>query len=294
MITLDNDKRRWGVQKRLEFIEHKLYWEGKINRSDLKQAFSISIQQASSDIATYQGLAPENIGYNKNAKHYFATADFTPKLIKPDATWYFSQLFSVMGGQSNEDTWPSEIPVFDIIAMPKRIVNPECLRQLVISIRNCSVVEILYQSFSSPEPILRQIAPHALAFDSFRWHTRAYCYRGNSFKDFAIARIFSIKELHQSNIKSSQDDAWVHSIDIIIVPHESLGSSQKKAIELDYGMEDGSLKIRSRICLLHYVLRRLCLDVKQGNLLPGPKHIDISNRKEIAEALQKYRVIDYQ
>ena len=45
---------RWGQERRLEFIDFRLYWEGRINRSDLIDFFGISVPQASLDLAKYQ------------------------------------------------------------------------------------------------------------------------------------------------------------------------------------------------------------------------------------------------
>ena len=50
---------RWGVERRLEFIEFRLFWEGYVNRGDLIDVFGISVQQASTDLNRYLGLAPE-------------------------------------------------------------------------------------------------------------------------------------------------------------------------------------------------------------------------------------------
>lgn len=47
---------RWGVQRRLEFIDFRLFWDGRFNRRDLAETFGISAQQASSDIAQYTAL----------------------------------------------------------------------------------------------------------------------------------------------------------------------------------------------------------------------------------------------
>ena len=38
---------RWGIERRLEFIEFRLYWEGRVNRADLTSVFGISTVQAS-------------------------------------------------------------------------------------------------------------------------------------------------------------------------------------------------------------------------------------------------------
>ena len=83
---------RWSVQQRLEFIDLRLFWDGLINRSDLVKQFSISVPQASADLARYQQLAPENIEYDASSKAYQATAQFKPRIAEPKARHYLAQL----------------------------------------------------------------------------------------------------------------------------------------------------------------------------------------------------------
>jgi hypothetical protein len=53
----------WGVERRLEFIEFRLFWEGRVNRSDLMEVFGVSVNQASTDLNRYLGMAPNNMLY---------------------------------------------------------------------------------------------------------------------------------------------------------------------------------------------------------------------------------------
>ena len=67
----------WGQDRRLEFIEFRLYWDGKINRGEVAEFFDISIQQASLDFARYMFLAPENKWkYDRSEKVYRAAEEF--------------------------------------------------------------------------------------------------------------------------------------------------------------------------------------------------------------------------
>ena len=59
---------RWGVEKRLEFIEFRLYWEGGINRADITGQFGVSVPQASKDLNLYVAKAPGNLFYDKSVK----------------------------------------------------------------------------------------------------------------------------------------------------------------------------------------------------------------------------------
>ena len=52
------EKIRWGAERRLEFIEFRLYWEGGIRRADITEKFGVSVPQASADIGAYQLTAP--------------------------------------------------------------------------------------------------------------------------------------------------------------------------------------------------------------------------------------------
>ena len=66
----------WGPERRLEFIDFRLQWDGRLNRSDLMEHFGISVPQASADIAAYAELAPDNLVYDRSARVYVASSGF--------------------------------------------------------------------------------------------------------------------------------------------------------------------------------------------------------------------------
>jgi hypothetical protein len=66
----------WGVERRLEFIEFRLFWEGRVNRSDLMEVFGVSVNQASTDLNRYLGMAPNNMLYDKSARTYVRAKHF--------------------------------------------------------------------------------------------------------------------------------------------------------------------------------------------------------------------------
>ncbi|WP_292464716.1 hypothetical protein [Mesorhizobium sp.] len=51
----------WGVQQRLEFIEYRLFWAGRVNRGGLMGQIGISVNQASTDLNRHIGLAPNMV-----------------------------------------------------------------------------------------------------------------------------------------------------------------------------------------------------------------------------------------
>ena len=63
---------RWGVERRLEFAEFRIVWDGRLNRNDITEFFGISTPQAAADISRYQELAPNNITYDKSANPHYS------------------------------------------------------------------------------------------------------------------------------------------------------------------------------------------------------------------------------
>lgn len=103
---------KWGVERRLEFIEFRLYWEGGVNRSDIIEAFDVSVPQASKDLTLYQERAPRNAIYDKSAKRYIASNEFQPCFLKPDAGQYLNQLRSVAEGiLASSESWIAHSPL---------------------------------------------------------------------------------------------------------------------------------------------------------------------------------------
>ena len=74
---------RWGLEKRLQFIEFRTYWEGGINRADIIGQFGVSVPQASKDLNLYQEKVPGNLVYDKSQKRYCGAADFKPAFLQP-------------------------------------------------------------------------------------------------------------------------------------------------------------------------------------------------------------------
>lgn len=205
----ERSELRWGVEQRLEFIEFRLFWEGHVNRSDLMDQFGVSVNQASTDLNRYLDFAPDNMVYDKSARTYVRGTAFTPRFLEPDASRYLAQLQSVADGiLDREDSWIADLPSYASAPTPVRGVNPVTLRSVVGAILRSEAIEVKYQSLSSPEPRWRWIAPHAIGFDGFRWHTRAFCLTDEAFKDFLLSRILGIRGSRESEVSSGRDGDW--------------------------------------------------------------------------------------
>jgi predicted DNA-binding transcriptional regulator YafY len=283
-VDRDRGELRWGVEQRLEFIEFRLFWEGRVNRSDLMKQFGISVNQATSDLSRYMEMAPNNMVYDKSARTYVRGPDFACRFRPPDAARYLAQLRLVADAVlDREDCWIAELPPFASAPTPVRGVDPVTLRSVVSAIRRSEAIEVRYQSLSSPEPRWRWIAPHAIAFDGFRWHTRAFCETDACFKDFVLSRMLEIRGTRESDVSPDDDSDWNSEITLEIGPHPELSDTQAKVIALDYGMRAGKATIKVRRALLYYALRRLGLDTEPGARRPQDQQIVLMSGNQLVE-----------
>ena len=275
----DRSELRWGVEQRLEFIEFRLFWEGHVNRSDLMDQFGVSVNQASTDLNRYIGFAPDNMVYDKSARTYVRGSDFKAQFLEPDASRYLAQLRSLADGiLDREDSWIANLPPYSASPTPVRGVDPVTLRSVVGAIRRSEAIEVKYQSLSRPEPGWRWIAPHAIAFDGFRWHTRAFCLTDECFKDFLLSRMLKIRGSRESEASAAEDSDWHSEVTLEVAPHPDLSDKQAKVIALDYGMRGGKAKIKVRRALLYYALKRLGLDTDPAARKPQDQQIVLLNR----------------
>ncbi len=273
---------RWGIERRLELIEFRLHWDGRLNRRDLVEMFGVSAQQASADIARYEELAPGNMEYDRSTKTYVRSGRFKPKLIEPGASTYLNELRLSAEGLTHE-TWIGHVPPVSILPVQARSVDWRRLRDVVCAIRGGEAIEIFYQSFSKSEPEWRWIAPHALGFDGIRWHARAWCLRSLAFKDFSLARMQGSRGTRTIALNPKDDKDWSESVDIVVVADPTLTAAQRKAVEIEYGMKDGKLKISVRRAFLLYALRRLGLDVPEDARPAGARRLKLLDRARIVE-----------
>ena len=283
-MSYERSELRWGVEQRLEFIEFRLFWEGHVNRSDVMAQFGLSVNQASADLSRYIGLAPDNMDYDRSLRTYVRQPGFKSVFDKLEAGRYLAQLRSVADGiLGQDDCWIAGLPDYDSAPTPTRGVAPATLRSVVDAIRRTESIEIQYQSLSRPEPTWRWIAPHAIAFDGFRWHARAFCLTDEVFKDFLLSRILEIRGSREDNVPAVEDCDWNKVVILEIGPHPALSETQAKVIALDYGMRGGKAQITVRRALLYYALRRLGLDTDPGAREPQDQQIVLLNREVVHE-----------
>jgi hypothetical protein len=281
--TVGGDKNlRWSIERRLAFIEERLFWLGNVNRVDLISRFGVSPSQASKDIARYLELAPPGLVYDKSAKRYAAVENFRPVIAKPNAGRFLGALrLADLGIVSDEETLAAAAIPFDATPVPERTIDPYVLRAVLAAIRDRHALTVTYQSMSREEPARRKIAPHAIAHDGFRWHARAFDEVSGSFRDFVLGRMSRPKPDRTSSPGSEDDRDWQSFVELVIAPHPRLTRAQSRAIAIDYGILRKASRLKVRRALLFYALKRLGLDVPENTRPPHEQHIVLVNRKEI-------------
>ncbi len=281
-VPEDLKKTRWNVEKRLEFIDFRLYWDGRVNRSDLVDFFGVSVPQASADLSRYQESAPDNLIYDKSAKTYIAGPGYRPAFFQPSADGYLAQLRLLSSGiLAEEQTSVLQPPEFSVVPILRRKLEPDILRRVLQAVRDHLSLEVKYQSISRPEPIWRWISPHALGFDGFRWHVRAWCHEHNDFRDFVIARVLAVKGSRKAEFNPLSDRGWHQQVTLKIGPNPRIQGGAREAIELDYGMVNGVVELTTRACLSTYVERFLGLDLDPSVVASDRQQIVLLNRDEV-------------
>lgn len=286
-MSSDDDRRTWTLSRRFQFIEWKLFWEGQLNRSDLEETFNISTPQASVDLRNYREFAGYNIVYDATEKGYLPSPEIRPQFLAVSANRLLLQLRAwLTGAMPREDLWFREPPAVDMAPDIVRHVEADCLRKILRAIRTRQAISVRYQSLKNVRR--RRIAPHALAFDGYRWHTRAWCCEGEDFRDFVLTRIDELGEFEPAVYDPADDLEWNTIVPLKLCPHPELSEQQSQAIQRDYGMVDGCREIPVRLSMAYYFIMRMNLDLP--DLPPERAQIRLQNLGEVQDAIATAKV----
>lgn len=283
---MTEDRRPWTHHRRMEFIEWKLFWEGMLNRSDLEQVFDISTPQASVDLRQYRETVPANIEYSASDKAFLPGAHMVPHFLTVSANRLLLQLRAwLTGALPRQELWFKTLPPVDMAPDIVRNVDPQCLQRILRAIRNRESIGVLYQSLTNSR--WRDIAPHALAFDGYRWHVRAWACDRNDFRDFVLSRISEIGDTSPANYDPSDDVEWDTRIALELHPHPGLTPEQSLAIQRDFDMIGGRREIEVRLSMAYYFIRRMNLDL--ADLAPSRVQICLKNIDAVNAAIEEAR-----
>lgn len=279
------EQLRWGVRRRLEFIDFRLFWEGRFNRSDMAATFGISPQQASVDVGQYEKMAPDNVVYDPAAKAYRRAEHFTPAFLNDAVEPHLQQLVAIENGWLQaEDTWFDAMPPLEVTTLRRRSTEPSVLLRVLDALHNRLEIDIEYGSLTGSVELERTIAPHALAYCAGRWYVRCWSRGHNDFRDYNLNRITSVPGSRPTNADPGLDFEWMHQMDLVILPNPELSQRRQSAVAWEHGMTDGRLVVPCRLSLSYYLMSEHNLDVAPGVLEPQKQQIVLENREEVTQA----------
>lgn len=250
-------------RERLAYIDFRLYFFGEIGRPDLIDRFGVAPAGATRDLAMYREIAPQNITFDGSNKIYRIGQAFTP-LFDHASQRVLSALALGFGDGVNGATQPL-LPC----ESPTALSNPkmDVLAPVCRAIHAKRPVTIRYHSMSSGESE-RVIVPFALVDTGLRWHVRAFDRKSGEFRDFVITRMEAptlLDEEPNANERPDNDIQWTRIVELDFVPHPRL--SRPEIIKMDYGMTDGSIRMRVRAAVAGYMLLRWNVDCSPDHRL---------------------------
>jgi hypothetical protein len=294
-MTDEVGELRWGVRKRLEFLEFQLFWAGRMRRGDLAERFGMSAQQASADIARYQELAPDNMALDPTTKAYVRGPKFHPRFVGEGADRYLLQLVAIASGwMEQEETWFSATPPVEVVSLKRRPTDPGHLLAILDAIRERQEISITYHSMVGTSEAWRTIAPHAMAYSAGRWYVRAWSREHNDFRDYNLNRIRAVRDPQPCAVDHTLDYEWTHKIDLILAPNPGLAPERQAAVESEYEMVDGKLTIPVRLSLSFYLMSEHNLDVDPDKLWAEKQQLLLINREDVESTRRQVRALSKQ
>ena len=254
-------------RERLAYIDFRLYFLGEIGRPDLTGRFGVAPAGATRDLALYREIAPQNIEFDGSNKIYRIGKDFIP-LFEHAPARVLSALFLGFGHGVNGESQPMlpcESPT--VLGSPRM----EVLAPICRAIHAKCPVTMRYHSVSNGESE-RVIVPFALVDTGLRWHVRAFDRKSGEFRDFVMTRMETpqlLDEDPKTHERPDNDIQWTRIVELDLVPHPRL--SHPEIIQMDYGMKEGSIRMRVRAAVAGYMLLRWSVDASPDHSLQGPE-----------------------
>lgn len=250
-------------RERMAYIDFRLYFMGEVGRPDLASRFGLAPAAATRDLALYREFAPHNIEFDGSNKIYRIGKTFAP-LFDHASQRVLSALSLGFGDGVNSDSQPM-LPCESPAALS--IPRMDVLAPICRAIHAKQPIAIRYHSMSSGESE-RVIVPFALVDTGLRWHVRAFDRKSGEFRDFVITRIEMptlVDEEPHANERPDNDIQWTRIVELDLVPHPRL--ARPEIIKKDYGMTDGSMRMRVRAAVAGYMLLRWSVDASPDHSL---------------------------
>ncbi len=265
-------------RERLKYIDSLLYWRKPFSSKHLQDQFSVTRQTVSRDLKEYHTLYPHNAPRVEvvGRQHlYYAEDTYQPELAE--------QCFGQFLQQSLVNS-PNFIPALSA----GRRQQPALVGPLLYAIENRLRFESRYFSVSSGDTEQRVIQPHAIAEACGRYHVRAWCEKSLRYSDFVLARFDEYAELlgpADDGHGAANDSDWNNRLQVVVIPDPRLNHNRRRAVEIEYAMQDGRLVLSSRAALVNYLLKDLRIDRYQENPSAQQVILEPECRERLAEYL---------
>lgn len=258
-----------ATRDRIAHIDFTLLFKGEAVRADLVDRFSIAAAQATKDFTMYRELVPGNIEYDQKLKLHKRGEAFE-SLFDYDVV---RTLATISQGYGDGFTGKVKPPL--ACEAPYHLNKPSLsiVAKVTEAIHKGKALRITYVSLSSGETT-REIVPHTLVDNGLRWHVRGFDRKHGEFRDFVLTRIKAAVVIEDSTLSETeletQDRQWNRFVELELVPHPRIEHSE--AIELDYGMTGGVLKVEIRAATAGYLLRQWHVDCTKAHSLQGTEY----------------------
>ncbi|WP_431312091.1 WYL domain-containing protein [Shewanella decolorationis] len=255
-------------------------FKGEARRTDLVERFNIAPSVATQDFARYKEIAPQNVVYDEKRKQHLKAASFI-SLFDFDVIRTLATLSQGFG-----DGFSGQLKPPLACEAPYHLNKPSLsiVAKITEAIHKGKALSINYVSLSSGETT-REIVPHTLVDNGLRWHVRGFDRKHGEFRDFVLTRIKAAVVLEDSTLSPSviketeletQDRQWNRFVELELVPHPRI--KHREAIELDYGMTGGVMKVEIRAATAGYLLRLWNVDCSKEASLKSPEfHLWLRN-----------------
>ncbi|WP_282361071.1 WYL domain-containing protein [Pseudomonas sp. PS01300] len=267
-MTKDITDHSQAQQERLAYIELNLWFLGQIRRQTLVKRFQIKAASATRDLALYSSLNPDNLSYDLSAKTFFISPSFKPMYsfsTQRVMTWLAQGFADGFPG-----VWSAGVPALQ----PARLGNPhlDTLGVVTRAIFQRQPLRIRYQSLNGESE--RVIVPHVLVDNGLRWHVRGFDRKTQGFRDFVVTRIIA-PEILDAHVREDRegreaDSQWNHQVTLEMVHHPD--QPRPEVTHLDYGMQDGVLKMTVKALTAGYTLRQWSVDCSPDHRLRGHEY----------------------
>lgn len=267
-----SNRDQWAVRERQLFIERLAWWKGVVNRGDVRDVFRISAAQASADLQGYQEVSSSALNYNVRAKRYEAGEGMVcvmhePRLEEAVSLFLGGAAAPLLGGRPKITPTSATVDFFRPLA---READAGVQRRVFLALDQGRRLRMKYWSVNSSRGASREIAPHALGHDGYRWHVRAWCFESSEFRDFVLSRMEGAEWPGDLFTAPVVDTDWERIETVVLQPHSSLDEEQRKTIIRDYGMTRGRLEVKVRAAMKEYFLAHWRVPV-EGR----PAHLEI-------------------